>query len=258
MAMTPSITRTAIVGGSTAGLGLATARALAAAGAQVVITGRRGELARERAAELPAAIGVEADLTTAEGVDEALRTCADRFGDPDILVINGGGPLPGPALTLTADDAERAIALLLLPGIRLVQAAIGSMRERGWGRIVGLGSSGVQQPIPGLAASNVGRAALAGYLKTLAGEVARDGVTVNMVIPGRIQTERVDSLDRAEAERDQISVEDVRRRWATTIPAGRYGTGEEFAALVAFLCGEEASYITGAQLRADGGLIRGL
>jgi 3-oxoacyl-[acyl-carrier protein] reductase len=130
------------------------------------------------------------------------------------------------------------------------------MRERRFGRIVAVGSSGVQQPIEGLVASNAARAALAGYLKTLATEVAADGVTVNMVLPGRIDTERVGVLDRANAERSGISVEEARSRSEASIPAGRYGTPEEFAAVVTFLASAAAAYVTGEQVRCDGGMVR--
>jgi 3-oxoacyl-[acyl-carrier protein] reductase len=130
------------------------------------------------------------------------------------------------------------------------------MRGRGFGRIVAIGSSGVQAPIERLVASNAARAALAGYLKTLAAEVAADGVTVNMVLPGRIATDRVGVLDRANAERSGKTEEEVREAAKAAIPAGRYGTPEEFAAVVTFLASAAASYVTGEQIRCDGGLVR--
>jgi 3-oxoacyl-[acyl-carrier protein] reductase len=130
------------------------------------------------------------------------------------------------------------------------------MQERGWGRIVGVGSSGIQQPIEGLALSNTSRAALAGYLKSLASEVATSGVTVNMVLPGRIDTNRVASLDQGRAEKTGSTPEEVRRGAEAGIPVGRYGTPDEFAAAVVFLASGAASYITGEQLRVDGGMVR--
>jgi 3-oxoacyl-[acyl-carrier protein] reductase len=130
------------------------------------------------------------------------------------------------------------------------------MRAAGWGRIVAIGSTGVQQPIDGLVASNVGRAALAGYLKTLATEVAPDGVTVNMVLPGRIATDRVSGVDAAAAEKTGLSIDEVVRRSQATIPVGRYGRPEEFGAVVAFLASPAASYVTGEQIRCDGGMVR--
>jgi 3-oxoacyl-[acyl-carrier protein] reductase len=130
------------------------------------------------------------------------------------------------------------------------------MRRRGWGRILGIGSSGVAEPLPELALSNAGRAALSGLLKTLAREVAAEGVTVNMILPGRIATDRVAQLDQLRAEREGRSVEDVEREIRATIPMGRYGRPEEFAVAAAFLCSDVASYVTGVHLRVDGGLVR--
>jgi 3-oxoacyl-[acyl-carrier protein] reductase len=130
------------------------------------------------------------------------------------------------------------------------------MVERGWGRIIAVGSSGVQQPLPDLTSSNLGRAALAGYLKTLAAEVAPHGVTVNMVLPGRIDTDRVTQIDRSTAERTGGTAEEARRASEATIPVGRYGTPAEFAAVAVFLAGDGAGYVTGEQIRCDGGLVR--
>jgi 3-oxoacyl-[acyl-carrier protein] reductase len=248
--------RTAIVPGSTSGLGLAVARSLAAEGASVVLAGRRGAIARDRAAELPSAVGVEADLLGPAGVDEVIRA-ARALGDGtvDILVLNGGGPPPGTAVDLDTEAVDQAVARLLRPHVQLVSAFLPGMRERGWGRVVAIGSSGVQEPIPGLAASNVGRAALAGYLKTLAAEVAADGVTVNMVLPGRIDTDRVTQLDQGAAERTGTPLDEVRRSSEARIPIGRYGRPEEFAAVVTFLASAAAAYVTGEQVRCDGGAV---
>ncbi len=249
--------RTVLIPGSTSGLGLACARAFAAEGANVVIAGRRGDVAATEARALPSALAVEVDLADADAPRRLHDRVVDAFGPVDVLVLNGGGPPPSPAAGLTPDALESAVNALLVHQVRLVGVALPAMRERSWGRIVGIGSSGVQQPIPGLALSNVGRAALAGYLKTLAGEVAANGVTVNMVLPGRIDTDRVAALDRAAAQRTGRSVDDVRSGSEAAIPAGRYGRPEEFAAAVVFLASAAASYITGVQLRCDGGMVRG-
>ncbi len=174
--------RTALVGASTGGLGEATARALAAEGARVVVAGRRGERAREIAAQLPDAIGVEADLLSADGAERMVAVA----GEVDILVLNGPGPRPGTAAAATSDDVMEAVDALLLPHQRLISLILPGMRSRGWGRILAIGSSGIVAPLPNLAMSNLGRAALAGYLKTLAAEVAADNVTVNLLLPGRI------------------------------------------------------------------------
>lgn len=248
--------RTALVPGATAGLGLAIARALAAEGANVVLAGRREQVVQEVAASLPSAIGVVADITEPDGTARVVAASKDAFGHVDVLVLNGGGPAPGAASELGPDGAEAAIRHLVTPHVRLVDAVLAGMRSRGWGRIVAVGSSGVQQPIEGLTASNLGRAALAGYLKTLAGEVAPDGVTVNMVLPGRIDTDRVAALDRSAAERRGVTPSEVRRASEASIPLARYGTPEEFAAVVTFLAGAPAAYVTGEQVRCDGGMVR--
>ena len=248
--------RTAIVPGSSSGLGLAVARALAEEGANVVLVGRRGELVQKEAAKLPSAVGVEADIADPDVPARLVAEAEQRFGPVDVLVLNGGGPPPGLAADFTPEQFATAVDLLVQPHLRLVAGVLPGMRERGFGRIVAVGSSGVQQPIDGLVASNAARAALAGYLKTLAGEVATDGVTVNMVLPGRIDTDRVAVLDRAVAGRSGTTPDEQRARAEAAIPAGRYGTPEEFAAVVTFLASAAASYVTGEQVRCDGGMIR--
>jgi 3-oxoacyl-[acyl-carrier protein] reductase len=250
--------RTAVVCASTSGLGEATARALAAEGARVVVSGRRGERAVEIAAELPEAVGAGVDLTEPDGPETLVARARDAFGPVDVLVLNSGGPPPSTAATLDTDALTDALLPLLLAQQRLVSLVLPAMRERGWGRILGVGSSGVVEPIPGLALSNVGRAALAGYLKTLAGEVAADGVTVNLLLPGRIATARTAQVDEAVAEREGISAAEAESRAAASIPAGRYGSAAEFGAVAAFLCSVAASYVTGTATRCDGGLVGGL
>ena len=248
--------RTAVVPGASSGLGLAVARALAGEGANVVLGGRRGELVRAEADKLLSAVGVEIDLTDPGAADALVSAAQERFGPVDVLVLNGGGPPPGLAVDFSPDQLADAVALLVQPHQRLIAAVLPGMRERGFGRIVAIGASGVQQPLERLVASNAARAALAGYLKTLASEVAADGVTVNMVLPGRIATDRTAVIDRATAERTGTTPEEARASSEATIPVGRYGRPEEFAAVVTFLAGAVASYVTGEQVRCDGGLVR--
>ncbi len=248
--------RTAVVPGSSAGLGLAVARALSAEGANVVLAARRGDVVRAEADNLENALGVEVDLSDQGAPGELVRQAEQRFGQVDIVVLNSGGPPPGAAADLSDEQVTDALHQLLLQHQRLVSAVLPGMRARGWGRITAIGSSGVQQPIENLALSNIGRAGLAAYLKSLAAVVAGDGVTVNMVLPGRIDTDRVATLDQGAAERAGISPEEARARSEAAIPAGRYGTPEEFAAVVAFLAGPAASYVTGEQIRCDGGMVR--
>lgn len=247
--------RTALVCASTGGLGAASARALGAEGANVVVSGRRGELASSIAAELPSAVGVGVDLTAEGGPERLLDAAVSAFGDIDILVLNGPGPRPARASTLDTDSTVAAVHDLLLVQQKLVNAVLPGMRARGWGRIAAIASSGVVQPLPGLALSNIGRSALAAYLKSLATDVAGDGVTVNLVLPGRIATDRTDSLDRSAADSTGRSFDEVRAASEKGIPAGRYGRPDEFGAVTAFLCGAPASYITGTAVRCDGGLV---
>ena len=247
--------KVALVLGSTAGLGRASAEALASEGAHVVVVGRRAELVDALVESLPSAAGVVADVTDPDAPALLVNRAREQFGEVDIVVLNGGGPPPGAGDSFTAEAAQAAFDLLLKQHISLVGAVLPGMRQRGWGRILAVGSSGVQQPIPTLTASNVGRAALAAYLKTLACTVAGDGVTVNMVLPGRIDTDRVAQLDRAAAERTGRTPEDARAASEAAIPTGRYGEPAEFGAVVAFLASQQAGYVTGEQVRVDGGLV---
>ncbi|MGY1703617.1 SDR family oxidoreductase [Geodermatophilus sp. SYSU D00697] len=250
--------RCAVVCASTGGLGEAVARALAAEGASVVVSGRRGDRAKEIAASLPSAVGVEVDLTAPDGPAALVAAAREAFGEVDALVLNGPGPKPGPAAGVTDEGLDAAVDTLLRPHLRLLSLVLPGMRERGWGRVLAVGSSGVAAPLPDLALSNLGRAALAGHLKTLAAEVAADGVTVNLLLPGRIATDRVASLDSAAAARRGVAVADVQAASRASIPAGRYGDPAEFGAAAAFLCSAPASYVTGTALRVDGGLVRTL
>jgi 3-oxoacyl-[acyl-carrier protein] reductase len=245
--------RHALVLGGTSGIGRAVVKVLVDEGARVTFVGRS---ARAGMVDTDNAFPVAADLTD-PAAPAAIRDAAvARFGPVDVLVLNGGGPPPGDAVDVDGDGVAAATDLLVRPHVELVRRLLPGMRERGWGRIVAVASSSVAQPIRGLAASNIGRAALAGYLETLAAEVAADGVTVNQVLPGRIDTDRVAFIDRANAERSGSTAEAVRAASERAIPAGRYGTPEEFAAVVAFVAGERASYVTGTRIRCDGGLVR--
>ncbi len=247
--------KTALIPGSTSGIGLAIAQALDAEGANVVISGRRGDRARAQAESLRSAVGVEVDLTEDGAAGALVEQATAAFGDIDILVLNSGGPPPGNATEFDDEKLRAALEQLLLQQRRMVDKVLPRMRENGWGRIVGVGSSGIQQPIPGLALSNIARAGIAAYLKSLTTVVAADGVTANMVLPGRIDTDRVGSLDSAAAQRQGIDHAQARAQSEATIPAGRYGRPDEFAAVVTFLCSNAGSYVNGEQIRCDGGLV---
>lgn len=241
--------RALVVGGSQ-GLGAATARLLADEGAQVISASRSGSAPSSRVE------GATFDLSDPESVG---AMCDQLAADPvDILVNNCGGPMAGPARGQTRAAWHSAFNTMATSLFALSDAALPGMIERGWGRIVTIGSSGVVQPIPGLALSNAVRSAVAGWSKTLADEVAPLGVTVNIVLPGRIATDRVAKLDQFRAQNSGQTVEEIQTASRKTIPLGRYGKPSEFAAVVAFLCSVQASYVTGSMVRVDGGLVRGL
>lgn len=247
--------RTALVCASTAGLGRAIAEALAAEGVRVVVSGRRSALAEEIARGLQGSAAVPCDVAEHGAAERLAQEAKAALQDGiDIVVLNGPGPKPGSAAGLSTGDLRAALETLLVFQQALVEQVLPDMRARGWGRILSVGSSGVLEPIPNLVLSNIGRSALAAYLKTLATEVAGDGVTVNMLLPGRIDTDRVRDLDIARAEREGRDAAQIAAESAATVPAGRYGSAAEFGAIAAFLCSEQAGYVTGSAIRCDGGM----
>ena len=253
--------KSALVLASSGGLGLGIAQALAAEGANVLLTGRRAEQLAEAAAAINAGGAGKADWIAADLSDPATPqmladAVAERLGGADILVNNTGGPPPGQMVDSDPDVIAAQFQTMVLSVMRVTRAVLPHMRAAKWGRIVTVGSSGVEQPIPNLGISNALRASLAGWSKSLANDLAAEGITVNMLLPGRIHTARTDQLDGAAAKRTGKPVQDVRAASEATIPAGRYGTVEEFAAVAAFLCSAPASYVTGSMLRCDGGVIR--
>jgi 3-oxoacyl-[acyl-carrier protein] reductase len=250
--------RSALVTGASRGLGKAIALALAAEGARVVAVARN----LERLNELAASASPGRGSISARGCDLADASAIERLGDVlaevDVLVVNTGGPPPGPAAD-TPDAVWKAqFEAMFLSAVRLTRAALPGMRKRGFGRIIAVVSSGVVQPIPNLGISNAIRSALVGWAKTLANEVAGDGITVNCLAPGRIATDRVAELDRGRAGREGIGVEEVERQSRAAIPVGRYGDPAEFAAIAAFLASSRSSYMTGSVIRVDGGMIRSI
>jgi len=240
--------RTAIVCGGSSGMGLAVAEALAAEGANVAMFARRREVL-EREADRIGALAVQGDLTIPQHLERLVQATIGAFGALDVLVLNGGGPEAAPAATLTAAAVDEAVALLLTSHVTLVGHCLPHLRASGRGRIVAIGSSSVREPIDRLALSNAVRPGVIGWLKTLARELGPDGITVNTIAPGRIDTERLRSLygpdGPAQSDLDQV-------------PARRLGTPAEIAAVVAFLASDRAAYVTGAVVPVDGGLTRGL
>lgn len=246
--------KVALVTGGSAGIGAATALALAAEGARVAVAARRTALLdavveRARAAGAPEAAAFAVDLADEDSVAALLRAVEARFGGADILVANGGGPRQGTYRDVELGDWDTAYRTTLRAMLQLVDGVLPAMTERRWGRIVALTSTSVKQPIATIALSNAFRSALVSALKTLSSEVAPLGITVNAIATGRIVTDRLRST-----YADDAAME----RGAREVPMQRFGTPEELAAVVAFLCGEPASYVTGQTLAVDGGLTRSL
>ena len=251
--------KTALVVGGGSGLGRAVALALAGEGANVAVAGRRLERLEETvAAAGDATLAVRLDLGDRDTFAPALDAVRARFGEVDVLFNSSGGPPPTPAAGQPAELWSQQFEAMVLGVIQLTDRVLPAMRERGFGRVITNTSSGVVAPIPNLALSNALRLALAGWSKTLAREVARDGVTVNVVAPGRIATDRIRELDEARARREGTSRAEAERASIAAIPAGRYGEPAEFGAVVAFLASEAASYVTGTVVRVDGGLVASL
>ena len=239
----------ALVMGASQGLGRGVAAALAREGATVAIASRSRERLEEAAAEIgPAATSFVADATDTDRLAALPAEVAAALGPVDILVLNTGGPPFGGAFAHDLDEWQRAYRSLVLAPRVLAEAVVPGMRERQWGRIVNVGSNTTREPNPALNLSNSHRMAAVGFLKTLAGEVAGDGITVNTVATGRFATDRL-----ADAGGSHEAAEAAAR---TEVPAARLGTTEEYGDLVAFLCSERAAYLTGAVIPLDGGLLR--
>lgn len=253
--------RKAVVLASSQGLGLAIAQAIAAEGADVMLVGRSADRLEAAAAAITAggagrAVAQVADLTDPGFAGTVAEAAGTAFGQVDILVNNSGGPPPGPVHAADPAEMARQFETIVVRFAEVTARVLPGMRARGWGRILTVASSGTIQPIPNLGLSNAVRGSLVGWSKTLSSEVAADGVTVNLLLPGRIHTDRVDQLDAAAAERTGKDIEAIRAGARAAIPAGRYGRPEEFGAVAAFLVSDRASYVTGSQVRCDGGSIR--
>jgi len=243
--------RAALVLGASKGIGRGIAAALAREGARVAMASRSQERIDAAAAEIEGdATGFEADSLDLERMASLPGEVAERLGPVEILVVNTGGPPLGGALDNPQEEWERAYRELVLSPRAVIQAALPSMRERGFGRITNVASSSIREPIPHLTLSNAHRMAAVGFLKTLASEVAADGITVNTVATGRFATDRLAS--------NWGSWEEMERGAAEGVPAGRLGQPDEFGDLVAFLSSERAAFLTGAIIPLDGGMMRGV
>jgi len=240
--------RTAIVCGGSSGMGLAVAEALTAEGTNVALFARRREVL-EREADRIGALAVQGDLTIPQHLERLVQATIGAFGALDVLVLNGGGPEPAAAASLTAAAVDEAVALLLTSHVTLVGHCLPHLRASRHGRIIAIGSSSMREPIDNLALSNAVRPGLVGWLKTLARELGPDGVTVNTIAPGQIDTERL---------RDLYGDDGPSASALERIPLRRLGAASEVGAVVAFLASERASYVTGTVIPVDGGLTRSL
>jgi len=235
--------RCAAVAASSSGLGFETARALAEEGARVALCSRDAGRVSEAASKIGhGAVGWACDLSTREGARAFIEQAEKALGPVDILVANGGGPPPGGAAGVDLEALEGALEANLVAMIALIERVLPGMRERGFGRILAITSSAVREPLPNMVHSNTARAGLAAYLKTLAGEVAPDGITVNSILPGAHDTARVRALPAALVD-----------RLAAQVPTGRMGEARDFGRLAAMLCAGFAGQVTGTGLAVDGG-----
>jgi len=254
--------RVAVVCGASRGIGFATAALLAREGASVVVVARNAASLADAAARLRADGGevreVVADLATTDGITHTIDGVMRQHGRCDVLVTNTGGPVTGSALGHDWGAWERASELLLRSAVELTRAFVPGMRERRWGRVVGITSIAVKKPVPSLVLSNSLRAAVTGYYRSLADEVGPDGVTVNTVLPGYTATERLDELADATTQRLGVARESVFETWRAESSMARLGTPEEVAAAIAFLASAHAGFITGQALCVDGGASRTL
>jgi 3-oxoacyl-[acyl-carrier protein] reductase len=256
--------KVALVCGASAGIGRACAGALAGEGCDVFLVARREEALAELAGSLMRAHRVKAlfsaaDLSSNDDCSLALKQLHEGFGGADILVANSGGPPSGSAEeSLGEERLKLGWEQTFLSTLRMVRGVLPGMKEKKWGRIVAITSVSVLEPIPNLALSNAYRTGLTGMLKTLASEVAPFGITVNTVCPGYTRTGRLEELANAAAQREGKSWESYLDAWAHAAPAQRLGRPEEVASAVAYLCSQQAAYITGAALPVDGGRVKSL
>ncbi len=250
--------RRALVCASSKGLGKGCARALAAEGVDLVLNARGSQALEATADELRGQYGVQVTAVAADVTSESgQQAVLDAAGDVDILVTNAGGPPPGLWSDWTRDDFIAAFDANLLTPITFIKALLPGMTERGWGRIVNITSVAVKAPIPVLGLSNTARSGLTGYVAGVSRQVAGTGVTINNLLPGLHDTDRLATLDKVDADARGISVEAARAARMATVPAGRFATSEEFGAACAWLCSNQAGFVIGQNILLDGGAFPG-
>lgn len=255
--------KVALVCAASRGLGKAVAEELANEGASLILCARDADILNQTCEEIEQKsgvqiLGISADLSKTADVERLFKEGIEHFGRIDILVTNVGGPPAGTFENLSAENWQNATQLLLTSVLDLTRLVLPRMKENGWGRILNITSIAAKQPVENLILSNSLRAAVTGFAKTLADEVAPFGITVNNILPGYTRTERVEQLAKTIAEKEGISPEEAQTKWTAEIPMKRLGEPHEFAALAAFLVSERASYITGSSIAVDGGWIRSL
>jgi 3-oxoacyl-[acyl-carrier protein] reductase len=253
--------KTALVVAASKGMGKASALGLAAEGARVVMCARGEAALKDAAAEVKQKTGAEvlalaADASRAADISKVVAEANRAFGGVDILVANVGGPPPGPFEAMTDEQWKAAFEQVHLSTVRFIREVLPHMKQARWGRILAIQSSSVKQPVDGLVLSNGIRPGIAGLFKTLAGDLAPHGITVNLVLPGRIMTDRFREHQTDRATRSGVTLEKQMELSSADIPMGRIGTPDEFAAMVVFLASARASYVTGTAVQVDGGLIR--
>jgi len=253
--------KTALVVAASKGMGKASALGLAAEGARVVMCARGEGALKDAAAEVKQKTGAEvlalpADASRAADISKVVAEANRAFGGVDILVANVGGPPPGPFEAMSDEQWKAAFEQVHLSTVRFIREVLPHMKKSKWGRILAIQSSSVKQPVDGLVLSNGIRPGIAGLFKTLAGDLAKDNITVNLVLPGRILTDRFLEHQTDRAKRNGVTIEQQMEISSADIPMGRIGTADEFAAMVVFLASARASYITGVAVQVDGGLIR--
>ncbi len=253
----------ALVTAASRGLGRGCAEQLAAEQCRVAICSRDETAAKQAATEIAdrtntEVVGFGADVSKAEDVERLLADVKQSLGDPEILVTNAGGPPPGTFASTALEDYEKALNLNLMSAVHLIHGVVPAMKTRGWGRIIAVTSISVKQPIANLLLSNMARAGLTGFLKTISTELAPHGITVNALLPGTHRTSRIDQLIKDTAQRSDKSAEEVYQEMVNNIPSKAIGDPADFGAAAAFLAGIQARYITGQSLLVDGGRYTGL